>query len=328
VPLGTGFYRYVAIRLLQIIPAVIFIMIILFIIVHLAPGDPVYLLAGNVAFTPPAVLQQIRVQFGLDKPLYVQLFVYLANVAQGNLGYSYYYHTSVVNLILQKMPLTLLLVGGSLLYSTTIGVILGVASGSKPYTFRDTAITVSSLVLYSIPFFWLGEVLILIFSIYLGLLPTGGWVTVEANNKGLNLVIDILRHLILPAVTLGTYNLALTTRIMRGNLIQTIRQDFIKTARSKGLDEGKILYRHALRNSILPVVTLVGLNLGNVLGGAVVLETVFSWPGAGQLLVDSIFRLDYPVLMGVFFFSAVFVLFANLVTDIVYTLIDPRIKLG
>jgi peptide/nickel transport system permease protein len=303
-------------------------MVILFLIIHLAPGNPVYLLVGNVAFTPPAVIHQMEAQFGLTKPLYIQLLVYLENTAEGNLGYSYYYHTSVLHLILEKIPLTLLLVGSSLIYSTIVGIVLGIISGRKPYSSRDAAATIFSLVMFSIPFFWLGEVLILVFSVYLHILPSGGWITPGVNYSGLNFIVDVLRHLVLPVVTLGTYNLALTARVTRGGIIQTIHQDYIKTARSKGLDENKILYRHVLKNSLLPVITVMGINLGYSITGAVLVESIFAWPGVGQLLVDSIFRLDYGVLMGVFFFSSVFVLFANLATDVLYTFLDPRIQLN
>jgi ABC-type dipeptide/oligopeptide/nickel transport system permease component len=323
----TSLYRYVVLRLLQIVPSIFFIMIILFLIIHLAPGNPVYLLVGNVAFTPPQVIHQMEVQFGLTQPLYVQLLVYLENTAEGNLGYSFYYHTSVLHLILEKIPLTLLLVGSSLIYSTSVGIILGIISGMKPYSSRDVAATIFSLVMFSIPFFWLGEVLIIIFSVYLHILPSGGWITLGANHNGVSFVLDVLRHLVLPVVTLGTYNLALTARVTRGGIIQTIHQDYIKTARSKGLDENKILYRHVLKNSLLPVITVMGVNLGYSITGAILVESIFAWPGVGQLLVDSIFRLDYGVLMGVFFFSSVFVLFANLATDVLYTFLDPRIRL-
>jgi peptide/nickel transport system permease protein len=213
------------------------------------------------------------------------------------------------------------------LFSTVVGTILGIISASRPYSLRDNAITILTLTLASLPWFWLGELLIIVLSLYLGLFPTGGFSSIGTNIQSLGGVANVLWHLTLPLLALSTYNLATVARQLRASLIRTMDYDFIKTARSKGLGESKIIFRHALRNAISPVIVIAGLNTAYLFGAVMVLENIFSWPGMGQLLYESILRRDYPVIMGVFFVSSIIVMLINLAADIIIALVDPRVGL-
>lgn len=312
---------FIAKRILQAIPLILLIVILNFVLIHMAPGDPVYILTGE--FAPSAeYLSMMRTRYGLDKPLLEQLSIYMSRVIQGDLGYSLYYQQPVFDLIMQRLPVTLLLMFTQLAISAIIGIILGVIVSRKPYSLTDNVASIASLAAWSMPVFWLGQLALLLFAVYLGWFPSGGFRSIGGGD-----VLDILYHLFLPAVCLSlTWGFALIFRMTRSSMLEVLRENYILTARSKGLSENVVIFKHALRNALLPVITVIGMQMGTMFAGAVMTETVFSWPGIGRLTYESILRRDYPVLMGTFLFASVFVIAANLITDIFYAFIDPRIR--
>jgi len=316
---------YVLRRCIQTIPLVLGVIAINFTLIHLAPGDPATIFAGPYEVSEE-YLAMVRREFGLDKPLYEQLIAYVLSVLRGNLGYSFSYRSPVFSLIVERIPATLLLTVTATVISSLVGVILGTTSSKKPYSLTDNVTTVFALVGYSMPIFWLGQMLVLAFSLGLGVLPAAGMYSLRVELTGIDSVLDVMKHLILPASALSMLELALVTRLTRASMLEILGQDFITTARSKGLDENAIVYRHGLRNALLPVVTVIGMRFGFVFGGALLTETVFAWPGLGRLMYESIFARDYPVLMGMFIIVSTMVIVASLVTDIVYGLLDPRIR--
>jgi peptide/nickel transport system permease protein len=302
------------------IPLIILITIINFSIVHLAPGGPQALLVNPR--TPPQVQQQVIRAYGLDKPLWEQLLSYVVQTLQGNLGYSYFYHTSVLSLIESRIPATLFLMGTSLLFSVFISIPMGVISARRKGSKIDGAIIAISVFGYSMPAYVLGLILLTIFSLYLGWFPSSGIATTTVDWLDIS---SLAKHVTLPAATLVIGSVANYSLFIRGSLVDVLRQDFIMVARGKGLTESRILYRHALPNALLPAVTNIGLSVAFLLGGAVLTETVFSWPGLGLLTYNSIVERDYPVVLGLFFIFSLVVILVNLGTDIVYSILDPRI---
>ena len=315
---------YILRRVLQVIPLIFGVIIINFTIIHLAPGDIALMLAGEDA--SPEYVETLRTRFGLDKPIHEQLLIYISNVVRGDLGYSFANRSPVVKCILERVPATVLLIFCSMLFSITVGVLLGVNASKRPYSRADNATTIGSLLGYSIPNFWLGMILMLVFSLSLGIFPVQGMFTVGVDMVGLERWIDIARHIVLPALVLGTSQVALYARLTRASMLDVLDQDYIITARAKGCNDRAVIFDHALKNALLPVVTMIGLNLGFVLTGATLTETVFAWPGIGRLMYDSIFRRDYPVLMGIFIIVSISVILASLLTDIIYAYLDPRIR--
>lgn len=320
----TSVARLVARRILLAIPLVFVVITINFVIIHTAPGDPTYILLGETA--TKEFVQSMRARFGLDQPLYLQYFYYISRVVQGDLGFSILRSQSVSSLILERIPATLILIFTAMAISTTVGIFLGVTASRKPYSARDNLATAAALFGISTPIFWLGQILLIVFAIYAGLLPTSGMTELRVQLTGFDLVLDIVRHLILPALTLAAFHLAFITRLTRASMLEVLSQDYMTTARSKGLDERAVVYKHGLRNALLPVTTYVGLSMGLLFGGAILTETVFSWPGMGTLLLDSLRLRDYPVLLGVFIFISVMVTIADLVVDLLYIVLDPRIR--
>ena len=316
--------RLIARRIMLAIPLIFVVITINFIIVHTAPGDPTYILLGETA--TKEFVDAMRAKFGLDKPLYMQYIIYLSHVIQGDLGYSLLKSESVGALIMERLPATLLLIFSAMCISVLVGVFLGVTASKKPYSLRDNLATGVALFGVSTPTFWLGQMLLIAFAIYLGLFPVSGMKTIRIELRGLENVFDIVQHLVLPAVTLAAFHLAFIARLTRASMLEVLGQDFIITARSKGLDDRAVTYRHGLRNALLPVTTYVGLSIGILFAGAILTETVFGWPGMGSLLYDSLRSRDYPVLMGVFIFVSVMVIVSNLVVDILYSFLDPRIR--
>ncbi len=244
----------------------------------------------------------------------------------GNLGYSFYYRANVMDIILAHLPPTILLMSTSLLFSSIIGILLGVLSSRKPYSIVDNMIMTLCVVAYSIPVFWLGQMFVMAFSLNLGWLPVQGMFSPRTIATGLNLAIDVTRHLTLPSMTLGLFGLALVTRITRTSMLEIFREDFMLAAHAKGLEERRIIFVHALRNALLPVVTLIGMRWGHMLAGAVLVETIFAWQGIGRLIFESIHMRDYPLVIGVFVVVSFVTILANLVTDLVCVYIDPRIR--
>jgi len=294
--------------------------------VHLAPGDPVETIAGASGGMSPELMAQLRTQYGLDRPLVVQLGVYLGKILSGDFGYSYFFNLPVAALIIDRIPATLLLVLSSVLSAFLVGTALGVLSSRKPNGLLSQSITVLSLVGFAAPVFWTGIMLVILFASVLPILPVSGMRSVDTSGGGWRDLVDVLWHLILPTVTLALVYLAQYSRLARSSMLDVLGSDFIRTARAKGLADRVVLYKHALRNAVLPVVTVLGLQFGNVLAGAILVETVFNWPGLGRLAFESVLRRDYPTILGVLVFSSIVVIVMNLLTDLAYRLIDPRIK--
>lgn len=321
---GPTLGRYVLRRLLQAVPLVLGVLVITFVLIHLAPGDPIYILAGDGG--NEAYYAEMRARFGLDRPLPEQLLRYIAEVLRGDFGYSFSYQQPVFEVIRNRVPATVLLMGTALLFSTTVGVGLGVVTAVRPRSFLDYGITTVILTAYAMPVFWLGQLLIIVFAVKLKLLPVQGMASIRADYTGLRYALDVARHLVLPATTLGLLQLALTARLTRTTLREALAEDFVRTARAKGLHERGVLLHHALRNALLPVVTVIGGQIGVLVTGAALTETIFAWPGLGRLLLDATLNRDYPLLMAMFILVAVTVVVANIITDVVYTVLDPRVR--
>ncbi|MGK6306029.1 ABC transporter permease [Variovorax sp. DT-64] len=318
--------RYIASRLLQGLALVLAVVVLNFVLVHAAPGDPVETIAGASGGMSPEMMAQLRTQYGLDRPLPVQLGVYLGKVLQADLGYSYFFNLPVTALISERVPATLLLVLSAVLLAFVVGTALGVLSSRKPNGALSQFITVLSMVGFAAPVFWVGIMLVILFASVLPILPVSGMRSADSAGGGIADVLDVLHHLVLPTITLGLVYLAQYSRLARSSMLDVLGADFIRTARAKGLAERVVLYKHALRNALLPVVTVLGLQFGNVLAGAILVETVFNWPGLGRLAFDSVLRRDYPTILGVLLFSSIVVVVMNQITDLCYRLIDPRIK--
>jgi peptide/nickel transport system permease protein len=318
--------RYTLSHLLQGLALVIAVVVLNFVLVHAAPGDPVETIAGASGGMSDELKAQLRTQYGLDKTLPVQLGVYVGKVLHGDLGYSYFFNVPVAGLIAERVPATLLLVLSSVLAAFLVGTALGVLASRKPNGWLSQSITVLSLIGFAAPVFWMGMMLVILFASVLPIFPVAGMRAIDASGGGLAGVIDVLHHLVLPALTLALVYLAQYSRLARASMLDVLGADYIRTARAKGVAEHVVLYKHALRNAVLPVVTMLGLQFGNVLAGAILVETVFNWPGLGRLAFESVLRRDYPTILGVLLFSAIVVVVMNLLTDLAYRLIDPRIK--
>ncbi|MEO6972213.1 MAG: ABC transporter permease [Rhodoferax sp.] len=315
-------------RLLQGIALVLAVVVLNFVLVHAAPGDPVATIAGASGGMSPELMAQLRTQYGLDKPLPVQLGVYLDKVLHGDLGYSYFFNQPVSHMILERVPATLLLVLSSVLCAFLLGTALGVMSSRKPNGLLSQFITVLSMVGFAAPVFWTGIMLMILFASVFPILPVSGMHAIDASGGGIKAAVDVLYHLVLPMVTLSLVYLAQYSRLARSSMLDVLGSDFIRTARAKGLSNRVVLYKHALRNALMPVVTVLGLQFGNVLSGAILVETVFNWPGLGRLAFDSVLRRDYPTILGLLLLSSIVVIVMNLLTDLCYRLIDPRIKIS
>lgn len=317
---------YILKRLLQAVPLIAFVMAINFWIMHAAPGDPVTFLYGSLHDVSAEQMQRLREQMGLTQPLHIQFVRYLRQLLHGDLGFSVINRKPVLTLILERLAPTVLLMSSAFVFSGLLGGLWGVLSAVKARTQVDYWVTVISLFGYSMPTFWLGLLLILVFSLNLGWLPTMGMVTLGSEGSGLTGLMDVLRHLVLPTITLGAYYLAIYARLIRSSMLEVLSQDYINTARAKGLSGKTVYYKHALRNALLPVITIAGIQIGFMFTGAVLTETIFAWPGMGGLTYQAILQRDYALLMGLFFMVSVCVVLMNLVTDVFYTIVDPRIR--
>ena len=314
-------------RIVQGLALVLAVVVLNFVLVHAAPGDPVETIAGASGGMSPELMAQLRTQYGLDKPLPVQLGVYLGKVLSGDLGYSYFFNLPVVSMIAERVPATLLLVISSVLLAFVVGTTLGVRSSRKPNGLLSQFITVLSMVGFAAPVFWMGIMLVILFASVFPILPVSGMRAVDSSGgASVKDVIDVLYHLVLPTLTLSLVYLAQYSRLARSSMLDVLGSDFIRTARAKGLADRVVMYKHALRNALLPVVTILGLQFGNVMAGAILVETVFNWPGLGRLAFDSVLRRDYPTILGVLLFSSIVVIVMNILTDLAYRMIDPRIK--
>jgi peptide/nickel transport system permease protein len=306
--------------------AVIFAIIVLnFLLIRLTPGDPAMVIAGEAGSADQKYLDDLRHEFGLDRPLWVQLGLYVGHVAEGDLGYSYRQRMPVAALIADRLPATLLLTGTAMALALTVGVSLGALAAMRAGQLADSAITALALLVFATPSFWIGLMAVLLFSIQLDWLPPFGMTSVGANLTGLALVGDVIQHLVLPAGTLGLFFVAIYARLTRAAMLEVADLDYVRTARAKGLTERRVVRRHILRNALLPVVSYAGLQAGYLVGGSVLIETVFAWPGIGRLAFEAVIGRDYTVLLGVFIVTSIMVIAFNLLTDLVYTLVDPRI---
>ena len=321
---------YVLKRLLQAIPLLVGIATITFFIVHLAPGDPMDLYVERLQErrdVDPHIIELARQRYGLDQPLPMQYVKWLGNLARGDLGESFRYHRPVASLLAERIPYTLQLTVLALLFDALIGITLGIFSAVKQYSAWDKVVTVGSLVFYSIPGFWLAVMLVLVFAVNLGWLPTSQ--TRSLDYEALSTsgrILDRLWHLVLPVFVLGVASAAGTARYMRNRLLEVLSEEYVNAARARGLSERRVILKHALRNALIPIVTLYGLALPFLLGGAVLIERIFAWPGMGLLVVEAIGARDYPIILATSMMAAVLVVLGNLLADIMYALVDPRVS--
>ncbi|WP_191576983.1 ABC transporter permease [Achromobacter insolitus] len=326
------FLSFLLSRIGKALVVVLGVVIINFFLIRLAPGDPAAVLAGQAGAGDAAYVDQLRVAFGLDKPILTQLLLYLKGVVQLDLGFSYRNHVPVLDLIVERLPATFLLMSCAFVFSIVLGVLLGVVAAKARYRNKrrwiDSSVMTGALLLYATPLFWLSLMGILLFSVVLGWLPAFGMETVGANLNGWARAGDIALHLILPTVTLGCFFMAVYVRLTRASMLEVIGMDFVKTARAKGVSPSRVIRAHVLRNALLPVITFAGIQLGQMAGGAVLTETVFAWPGIGRLMFDALLQRDYQLLLGIFLVTSIMVVVFNLLTDVLYRLIDPRIGAG
>ena len=317
--------RYVMGRLAQAVPLLFVVMTVNFVLIHSAPGDPVDLLIGEGGASQE-LIDHIRAEFGLDRPLHVQFFSYLGNVLQLNLGYSLRYRQDVFDLILDRLPASILLMGTAFVLSSVVGILLGMYAGTRKDTVADRIAVILSILGYSMPVFFLGLLMLTVFALKLGWFPTQGMYNIRNPQEGWGLVMDVAHHLVLPVITYSAFQLALIFRVTRVKMQQVMTEDYIVTARAKGVQERRVVFRHAVPNTLLPIVTILGLNLEWLLAGSVLTETVFAWPGLGRLMFDAVSARDFPLLMGLFIVISAFVIIVNLLTDVVYRFIDPRVS--
>ena len=332
--------RYVLGRVLATIPVIVLISLLVFLLIHAAPGDPASLLLSDEA--SPEDIAEARRRWGLDQPIYLQYGRFLANVMSGDLGISFRYADPVIELIGQRLPATVELAAASLLIAVLIGIPLGVWAGAKPNSWADNLGSMFGFFGISMPSFWLGIMLILIISGYLNWLPSSGRSTygvAQGADSGFYIInsllagnmkatLDAVSHIIMPAIGLGTGMLGLVMRVTRSSVLEVMSEDYVRTARSKGLGEGAVVWQHVLRNALVPVITVVGLELGTLLSGSIIVETVFAWPGSGSLLISAIQARDYPLITGTVLTYTVAFVIINFAIDVLYAVIDPRIRFG
>lgn len=315
-------------RVLYAIPVILGIVVVNFLLLQLMEGDAVDALAGEAASATPEYMAQLRQRFGLDQPVHVQLLAYVQNVVMLDLGYSFRHDMPVFDLIMTRLWPTLLLMVTTLVIAIIMGIVLGLLAATGLNTWRDTIISVLALVSYATPLFWVGLMLVLLFSVRLGWLPTSGMETIGAFYEGWDRVVDIARHMVMPVIALSLFYMAAFTRLMRASMLEQANMDYVTTARAKGLTERRIVWGHVLRNAVLPVVTMGGVQVANMLGGSVIIESVFAWPGMGLLAFEALFARDLNLLLGIFLLAACLVVIANLLIDLIYTFLDPRIELN
>lgn len=312
-------------RLAQVVPVVLAIATLNFCLLHLAPGDAADIIAAQSGGASAEFVAELRQSFGLDRPLYQQFLIYIGRLLILDLGFSNVQQRPVLALIADRVPATLLLMLSATAVALGVGLVLGIVSALRHRSWTDGLVSVMALVVYATPQFWLGLMLIVLFSITLGILPSGGMTTIATDMDATARAADIGRHLVLPTLTLGLFYTALYARVMRASMLEIYGSDFIKTARAKGVSERRVALRHAAANALLPVVTLAGVQVGHLLGGSILVETVYGWPGLGRLVFDALLQRDLSLLLGILFVSSVMVVVANLLVDLLYGLLDPRI---
>ncbi len=327
-------------RIIATIPVVVLISLLVFLLIHAAPGDPADLLLSDEA--SPADIADARRRWGLDQPIYIQYLHFLANIASGDLGMSFRYADPVIGLIGERLPATIELAVASMLIAILIGIPLGIWAGAKPNSWADNLGSVFGFFGISMPSFWLGIMLILIISGYFNWLPssgrstygvapgfeTGFYISHSLFTGNMKAAWDGIKYIIMPAIALGTGMMGLIMRVTRSSVLEIMSEDYVRTARAKGLGENSVLWRHVLRNALVPIITVVGLELGTLLSGSIIVETVFAWPGSGSLLISAIQSRDYPLITGTVLTYTIAFVVINFAIDILYALIDPRIRFG
>ena len=319
--------RYLLRRLGQAVLVLAIVVVLQFFLLQLAPGDVADVIAGEAQASDPEFVRRLRLELGLDRPLWVQLGLHLQRVVTLDLGQAHSFDAPVLDLILERLPATLLLMVASILMAMVLGTSLGIWAALRARRLTDTLVTFSALLFYATPGFLVGIGMILLFTVQLKWLPMSGMSDLYSDSPWWAQALDIARHLIMPMVSLSLFYVAVYTRLMRASMLEVMYLDYVRTARSKGLMPLRIIWRHMARNAMLPMVTMLGLQVSSLLGGSVVIETVFGWPGIGRLAFEAVFKRDVPLVMGVLLFSSVLVLSVSLMIDLIYTRIDPRISL-
>ena len=312
-------------RLIQAVPLILGVIVINFGLIHLAPGSFLELMTAENQVSDPATIELLRKTYGLEDPLWMQLLKYIWAILHFDFGFSYRQNMPVIDAISINLPATLLLMTSSIVLAFSVGVAAGVVASVKVRTFWDTLVSVAAMFFFAAPSFWLGIMMIVLFAVKLGWLPVGGMETIGGGGGGG--VLDILRHLVMPTLALGLFYAATYARVMRSSMLEVAQADFVRTARAKGLSRNKVTISHVLRNALLPVVTILGVQMGTILAGSVVIESVFSWPGVGSLLFDSVSSRNYPVVLGIMVLGSLVVIAANITVDLVYMWLDPRIEI-
>lgn len=319
--------HFILSRLAYAIPTIFAVLTISFFLTRLVPGDPVTALVGDFP-APEDYVQEVRASYGLDKPIAVQYVVYLKNLLSGDLGYSFANRQDVLSLVLERAGKTLLLMIPALIFASCGGVLLGMLAATRKSRAADAALTSISMLGYSLPVFWFGQILIILFAVQLQWLPAQGMLNIRHVSTGAAVIQDFILHWILPGFAATLFYSAVVSRVARSSVSEALNQDFVTTARAKGLSSRAVVFRHVMPNAIMPVISIIGYNFGHAITGTILIEAVFAWPGLGSLFVSAITTRDYPVLQGIFLAAAVTVILANLLTDIVYALIDPRVHSG
>ena len=318
-------------RLIQAVPLMLGVVVINFVLIHLAPGSFLELMTAENQVSDPATIALLRKTYGLEDPTWLQLIKYIWALLHFDFGFSYRQNMPVIDAILLNLPATILLMVSSIALALAVGVAAGVVASMKVRTFWDTIVSVAAMFFFAAPSFWLGIMMIVLFAVKLGWMPVGGMATIGGTGGGVaggaGGILDILHHLILPTLALGLFYAAIYTRVMRSSMLEVAQLDFVRTARAKGLSRNQVTVHHVLRNALLPVVTILGVQMGTVLAGSVVIESVFSWPGVGSLLFDSVSSRNYPVVLGIMVLGSLVVIAANIAVDLVYMWLDPRIEI-
>ena len=323
--------RQIAAKIAQSLALVLAVVILNFLLVEIAPGDAIDALSGGESGENSAeVTERLREQYGLDKPFLTRLTTYVGNVLQGDLGESIAFQKPVTELLGPRLWPTILLAFSALAFAIILGTFIGTIAARRPESPFSHSITVFALVGFAMPAFWTGILLLLLFSVQLEWLPVSGMndVRLATDASWLTRQIDTVEHLILPALALGVIYLAAYARLSRASMLEVLESDYVRTARSKGLGERSVMFKHALRNGVIPIITVMGLQFGAVVSGAILVETVFAWPGVGRLAFDSVVRRDTNVLLGVLLMVSITVIIANLITDVLYRMVDPRIRVS
>ncbi len=318
--------RFIMLRLFVVALTILFVISLLFFLLQAAPGDAIAYRYGSGSSFTAEQLEEFRAQLGLDKPILVQYGIYVGDLAQGDLGHSSRFNTSVIDVILDALPETFILMIPALIIGIVVGTLIGIYSARKPNSTRDNGLRLISLVGYSTPEFWVSIMLIFLLSVRLEIFPVGGFVDPRLDSGTLSYYWSVAHHSVLPIFALSLISIATYARFSRTSILEQSTENYVLTARAKGLGEGKTFSQHILKNSLLPMITLVGISLTYLFGGAVLVETVFAWPGIGRLMFDALLARDYPLVQGIFLISAVLVIVVNLFVDVFYGLVDPRVR--